>query len=145
MPRGNTETVYPRALVLATIRRSLDQLDYRRAFELARTHRIDLNLLHDHHPERFFASVDALLDSVPDPERLDLFLSMLKYETWYCVPGDGGNSTHHAHRLVFPFSQTGGRNGDHVPRPEGCPSARPAHRRCKALSDVRHGRGQRQS
>jgi len=82
MPRGNTETVYPRALVLATIRRSLDLLDYRRAFELARTHRIDLNLLHDHHPERFFASVDTLLDSVPDPERLNLFLSMLKYEAW---------------------------------------------------------------
>ena len=121
MPRGNTETVFPRALVLAAIRTALDRwvrvrggrtgrwsdgpirrkdraqvitgqawhsiggpravlsrLDYGRAFELARTHRIDLNLLHDHQPSRFFASTAALLDAVIDPERLNLFLSTLR-------------------------------------------------------------------
>ena len=54
--------------------------DYRSAFELARTHRIDMNLLHDHAPARFFATVAAFVDAVPDPDRLNLFLSALRCE-----------------------------------------------------------------
>lgn len=50
MPRGNLETVCPRALVLGSVRRSLDRLAFREAFLTMRTHRINLNLIHDHNP-----------------------------------------------------------------------------------------------
>ncbi len=51
MPRGNLETIYPRALVLSSVRRALDRVDYKSAFVAMRKHRINLNLLHDHHPQ----------------------------------------------------------------------------------------------
>ncbi len=51
MPRGNLETIYPRALVLSSVRRALDRVDYKSAFVAMRKHRINLNLLHDHNPQ----------------------------------------------------------------------------------------------
>ena len=51
MPRGNLETVYPRALVLSSVRRHLDQRCYGDAFVTMRKHRINLNLIYDHNPE----------------------------------------------------------------------------------------------
>ena len=51
MPRGNLETISPRALVLSSVKKSLDQLDFRTAFLTMRKHRINLNLIYDHNPE----------------------------------------------------------------------------------------------
>ena len=51
MPRGNLETIYPRVLVLLSVRRDLDQLHYGNAFLTMRKHRINLNLIYDHNPE----------------------------------------------------------------------------------------------
>jgi hypothetical protein len=53
MPRGNLETVYPRALTLYAINHALAARDYARAFMTARVDRIDLNLLYDHNPTDF--------------------------------------------------------------------------------------------
>ncbi|EWC45733.1 hypothetical protein DRE_05070 [Drechslerella stenobrocha 248] len=80
MPRGNLETIYPRALVLAGIRKSIDEKDYKTAFAYCRTHRVDLNILHDHNPEQFMASVDTFLDQVETAQFMDLFLSTLRDE-----------------------------------------------------------------
>lgn len=77
MPRGNLETIYPRALVLAGIRRSVGDRDYKTAFKICRTHRVDMNILHDHAPEQFMRDVELFVKHVKKAEYIDLFLSSL--------------------------------------------------------------------
>lgn len=79
MPRGNLETIYPRAMVLAGIRRLVEQKDYGVAFATCRTQRVDMNILFDHRPEQFLEGVGGFLEQVGDPANVDLFLSSLRY------------------------------------------------------------------
>ena len=51
MPRGNLETISPRALVLSCVRRYLDGVEFKSAFVLMRKHRINMNLIYDHNPK----------------------------------------------------------------------------------------------
>ncbi|KAL9590796.1 MAG: hypothetical protein Q9203_000434 [Teloschistes exilis] len=80
MPRGNLETIYPRALVLAGIRGSIDERNYRKAFLACRNQRVDMNILHDHQPDRFISSVGMFIDQIKKVEHIDLFLSSLREE-----------------------------------------------------------------
>ena len=78
MPRGNLETIYPRALVLAGIRSGIDQKKYKRAFLACRSQRVDLNILYDYAPAQFMASIDLFVDQIKKVEHIDLFLSQLR-------------------------------------------------------------------
>jgi elongator complex protein 1 len=78
MPRGNLETIFPRALVLAGIRRAISSTDYKTAFLACRSHRVDMNILHDHAPVQFMSNVGVFIDQVRKVEHIDLFLSQLK-------------------------------------------------------------------
>lgn len=78
MPRGNLETIYPRALVLAGIRRSIMDMDYKTAFFACRNHRVDMNILHDYAPQQFMASVLLFVKQLKKVEHVDLFLSQLR-------------------------------------------------------------------
>ena len=78
MPRGNLETIYPRALVLAGIRDSIEKLKYKKAFLACRNHRVDMNILHDHAPEQFISNVNLFVQQVKRVEHVDLFLSQLR-------------------------------------------------------------------
>ena len=78
MPRGNLETIYPRALVLAGIRQHIDELDYRAAYRACRTHQVDMNILHDYKPDLFMASVPLFVEQVKKVSWIDDFLSKLK-------------------------------------------------------------------
>ncbi|KAF2117499.1 elongator complex protein 1 [Lophiotrema nucula] len=80
MPRGNLETIYPRALVLAAIRRSIEAEQYRAAFLACRNQRVDMNILHDHDPERFIKNVGKIIEHVNRVEHIDLLLSQLRNE-----------------------------------------------------------------
>ena len=80
MPRGNLETIYPRALVLAGIRQSLRDRDYKKAFLICRTQRVDMNILHDYAPGKFMRDVGLLVKQVKKVEYIDLFLSSLSEE-----------------------------------------------------------------
>ncbi|KAF4621520.1 hypothetical protein G7Y89_g14553 [Cudoniella acicularis] len=80
MPRGNLETIFPRAMVLAGIRSLIDEKNYRKAFTHCRTQRVDMNLLYDHAPEQFLANVPLFLDQVKKITYIDLFLSSLREE-----------------------------------------------------------------
>ncbi|CAK7567731.1 MAG: Putative elongator complex protein 1 [Sporothrix epigloea] len=80
MPRGNLETVYPRAMVVAGIRKLIDALDYRNAFAFCRSQRVDMNILYDHKPQQFLENVDHFLDQLKDVTSIDLFLSSLRDE-----------------------------------------------------------------
>ncbi|KAI1117515.1 IKI3 family-domain-containing protein [Nemania sp. NC0429] len=80
MPRGNLETIYPRAMVVAGIRKLVEALDYKRAFAFCRTQRVDMNILYDHKPEQFLANVGLFLEQIRDIANIDLFLSSLRDE-----------------------------------------------------------------
>lgn len=79
MPRGNLETIFPRAMVLAAIRKRIDELDYVGAFAYCRTQRVDMNLLYDYKPTQFLANVGLFLSQLQDVSYIDLFLSSLRY------------------------------------------------------------------
>lgn len=79
MPRGNLETVYPRAMVLAGIRNLIRQKNYREAFTSSRTHRVDMNLIYDYAPEQFLSNLESFIRQVKKTSYIDLFLSSLRY------------------------------------------------------------------
>ncbi|PGH27475.1 hypothetical protein AJ80_00715 [Polytolypa hystricis UAMH7299] len=80
MPRGNIETVYPRALVLAGIRKYIDEKKYRAAYLACRAQMVDLNILHDYAPAQFIANVQLFIDQVKKIQFIDEFLSRLREE-----------------------------------------------------------------
>ncbi|GES62588.1 elongator complex protein 1 [Aspergillus terreus] len=77
MPRGNIETIYPRALVLAGIRSFIDRKDYRSAYLTCRSQMVDMNIIHDYAPEQFMESVHLFVDQVKRVDFIDEFLSRL--------------------------------------------------------------------
>ncbi|KAJ1883283.1 putative elongator complex protein 1 [Coemansia sp. RSA 1722] len=80
MPRGNLETVRPRALVLAVVRRLLDARRYRDALLACRVNRIDMNIVHDHCPQQLVDDLPELVRQVQDPDVLNLFVTGLRDE-----------------------------------------------------------------
>ncbi|KAI4115469.1 MAG: hypothetical protein LQ345_003927 [Seirophora villosa] len=80
MPRGNLETIYPRALVLAGIRQSINEKKYKKAFLACRNQRVDMNILNDHQPEQFMENIRLIVDQIEKVEHIDLFLSSLRDE-----------------------------------------------------------------
>ena len=78
MPRGNLETIYPRALVLAGIRKNIIAKDYKKAFLACRSQRVDMNILHDYDPSQFMANVLLFVKQIKKVEHIDLFLSQLR-------------------------------------------------------------------
>lgn len=78
MPRGNLETVYPRPLVLAVVRRDILAGQYRDALLTCRKHRLDLNILYDLAPEQFMSSLPKFVEQVPEVDYLNLFITSLK-------------------------------------------------------------------
>jgi elongator complex protein 1 len=80
MPRGNLETISPRAFVLAAIREDLEAHEFRSAFIACRRNRIDLNILYDDGPERFLNNIELFIKQVPEVDHLNLFLSNLRNE-----------------------------------------------------------------
>ncbi|KAJ5655438.1 hypothetical protein N7507_007388 [Penicillium longicatenatum] len=79
-PRGNIETIYPRALVLAGIRTFIDQKKYRSAFLACRSQMVDLNILHDYAPQQFLENIQLFVEQVKKVEFIDDFLSRLSEE-----------------------------------------------------------------
>ena len=79
-PRGNLETVYPRLLVLNSIREALTSKDWALAWRKAKVHRIDTNIMYDHNPDLFLLNVRQFVEDLKTSTELDLFLSVLKAE-----------------------------------------------------------------
>ncbi|KAJ9141969.1 Elongator complex protein 1 [Pleurostoma richardsiae] len=80
MPRGNLETIFPRAMVMAGIRQCIDEKNYGKAFAHCRTQRVDMNILYDYKPGQFITNVGLFLDQLKDVAHIDLFLSSLREE-----------------------------------------------------------------
>ncbi|KAM5455745.1 putative elongator complex protein 1 [Microsporum audouinii] len=80
MPRGNIETIYPRAFVLAGIRGYIENKKYKSAYLVCRSQMVDMNILYDYMPEQFLENIPLFLDQVKKVEFIDEFLSRLKNE-----------------------------------------------------------------
>ncbi|XP_051018144.1 elongator complex protein 1 [Acomys russatus] len=80
MPRGNLEVVHHRALVLAQVRKWLDKLMFKEAFECMRKLRINLNLIHDHNPKVFLENVETFIKQIDSVNHINLFFTELKEE-----------------------------------------------------------------
>lgn len=80
-PRGNLETIYPRIMVLKQVRDYIKSLNYLKAIEICRVHRVQLDILYDLNPELFEENIVTFIkqvgNSVKKGEYLDLFLSCL--------------------------------------------------------------------
>ncbi|NXY33056.1 ELP1 protein, partial [Pomatorhinus ruficollis] len=102
MPRGNLETVHHRALVLAQIRKWLDRLMFREAFQCMRKLRINLNLLYDHNPKAsvFLENTETFIRQIDSVNYINLFFTELKEEdfTKSMYPSLNGSSNSQAHR-----------------------------------------------
>ncbi|AAS52731.2 AER047Cp [Eremothecium gossypii ATCC 10895] len=79
-PRGNVETIYPRIMVLAEVRKYIGLKRYKDAFVICRTHRIHLDILHDYAPDLFYANLKTFVDDIERVDYLDLFISCLVEE-----------------------------------------------------------------
>lgn len=80
MPRGNLEAIQPRVLSLCIIGDLLDAGSYRKAFDLLRKQRINLNLLVDHNPTKFLENIKQFVTDIDNTHWLNLFLSDLQDE-----------------------------------------------------------------
>ncbi|XP_035418910.1 elongator complex protein 1 isoform X1 [Cygnus atratus] len=100
MPRGNLETVHHRALVLAQIRKWLDRLMFREAFQCMRKLRINLNLLYDHNPKVFLENVETFIKQIDSVNHINLFFTELKDEdfTKSMYPSLNGSSNTQPHQ-----------------------------------------------
>ncbi|KAF8633329.1 hypothetical protein AX17_004501 [Amanita inopinata Kibby_2008] len=77
MPRGNLETINPRALVMEVIKQDLDDGNYRKAFLACRKHRIDLTVIINHNQKSFFDRVPLFVEQVHEVDYLNLFLTVI--------------------------------------------------------------------
>ena len=79
LPRGNLETVFPRAMLLVQIQQNLiPKGQWKEAFELSRKHRIDLNILHSTVGTlEFIEQLPSFVAQVNRPDWLNLFISSL--------------------------------------------------------------------
>ncbi|XP_014253046.1 elongator complex protein 1 isoform X2 [Cimex lectularius] len=75
-PRGNLETIQPRALTILAIGSLLDKQCYNDAVHLLRKQRITFDLCVDHDPEMFLENVDKFVDQV-DQQWITLMVTEL--------------------------------------------------------------------
>jgi elongator complex protein 1 len=64
MPRGNIETIVPRALVVHKMRSMFDKGEYKQAFQLIRKNRVNMNLLYDDNFIRFEKNAAEFLEQI---------------------------------------------------------------------------------
>ncbi len=64
--------------MLAAIRRNIEAECYAEAFFACRNQRVDLNILHDHDPDRFMASLEKIILQIKKIEHIDLLLAQLR-------------------------------------------------------------------
>ncbi|XP_055329942.1 elongator complex protein 1-like [Paramacrobiotus metropolitanus] len=77
LPRGNLETIHPRALVIFRICQALNQKNYALGFELARRHRVDMNLLVDYNVNTFLNDVQLFVEQLNDSANMNIFIAEL--------------------------------------------------------------------
>ena len=80
MPRGNLEVIQPRSLAILLVTDLLENRKYLEAFLLARTQRMNLNLLVDHNMEDFLSCCDQFVAQISNNDHLNIFIADLVEE-----------------------------------------------------------------
>ena len=80
MPRGNLEVIQPRSLAILLVTDLLENRKYLEAFLLARTQRMNLNLLVDHNMEDFLSCCDQFVAQISNNDHLNIFIADLLEE-----------------------------------------------------------------
>lgn len=79
MPRGNLESISPRACLLPYIMTRIQNSDFQTALNIMRRQRVDMNLIVDFDPVSFLENggAEGFLDQVSEVDSINLFLSSL--------------------------------------------------------------------
>ncbi len=80
MPRGNIELVHPRTLVISKLKSDIDQMKYLQSVETMRKHRVNMNILYDHNPQKLLDNLSEFVRQVDSPNLINLFLTELNDE-----------------------------------------------------------------
>lgn len=64
-------------MVLAEVRKNIMAKRYKEAFIVCRTHRINLDILHDYAPELFIENLEVFINQIGRVDYLNLFISCL--------------------------------------------------------------------
>lgn len=86
-PRGNLETVRPRALVLPAVAALLDESDYKGSWKMATVNRLDLNILVDYRWPRFLYHAADFLLAVGSDMEVATFIASLNENSCVDVGG----------------------------------------------------------
>ena len=85
MPRGNLEVIQPRSLAILLVTDLLDNRNYLEAFLLARTQRMNLNLLVDHNMADFLRCCEQFVEQIANNDHLNIFIADLLEEDVCCT------------------------------------------------------------
>ena len=92
LPRGNLETIYPKIITQYSVKLLIEANNYLKAFEIIRSHKLDMNLLFDLDPAQFMVKTGAILSSIGKADHVSLVVAGLKEgvseEVKYCVSKD---------------------------------------------------------
>jgi elongator complex protein 1 len=77
LPRGNLEGIYPKIIMINQVQKKIAKREYRCAFEIIRTHKLDFNLLYDLNPEQFFTEIEAVLKDIKRVDFINLLVSQI--------------------------------------------------------------------
>lgn len=83
LPRGNLESFNPRCLVLNQVNELLNRLEFLKAFEILRKHRINLNYICDYNCQLFIDNCELFLIQLHQVDYICLFLFELSSENFY--------------------------------------------------------------
>jgi elongator complex protein 1 len=64
--------------VILQMPRGIEHEQYRDAFLACRNQRVDMNILHDHDPDRFLRNIEKTITQIKRIEHIDLLLSQLR-------------------------------------------------------------------
>ena len=76
--RGNLETFSPRVLILNDIKEFVSNNNYKKAYELVRKHKINMNFLYDCNPEEFLKNIKDVQRGIAKADYLNLMVNGLQ-------------------------------------------------------------------
>lgn len=77
LPRGNLEGIYPKIIMINLVQKKIAVHEYRAAFEIIRTHKLDFNLLFDLNPQQFFDEIELVLKDIKRTDYINLLVSQI--------------------------------------------------------------------
>jgi len=94
--RGNLEALQPRTLVVDGVKSLLSEGAYLAAVIQMRKHKVDMNLLHDHCPSKFFEDTSKMVEMIGSSHLITLFIASLRDEL--------------VNHTLYPSSQSGAQD-----------------------------------